>query len=176
MKTIFYTFIILLFISSCKNNESYEVYMSNIRQVNPQIKEGEWKVDYHYDLNGEENYHQYLIQGDTVFKLDLFIYSKEHMKMFNFRNKYFFSYTKEYNNDDYKYILYMVYSDTMYFYRTPINNNEEKYFYTGKYYYLDENIKLTLCQREYYLKHVDSLVKVKGNDVPDLPCPEDSIK
>ena len=56
MKTIIYIFIILLFISSCKSNESYEIYMRDIRQINPQIKEGEWKVDFHYDFDDEKNY------------------------------------------------------------------------------------------------------------------------
>lgn len=176
MKTIYILIITILFLISCKNNESYETYMSDIRQIYPQIKEGEWYIYNRQEFDDEKLYQQQLIQNDTAYNLNLSVFSKEMMKEFNFENKYNVELYKEYSDSVYKYELKMNNSDTVHYFRTPINKENERFYFIGKYRYLFEEKQLNPCQVDYYLKHTDSLNKVKGNNVPDLPCLEDSIK
>ncbi|MGD9992551.1 MAG: hypothetical protein AB7S69_04560 [Salinivirgaceae bacterium] len=60
-------------------------------------------------------------------------------------------------------------NDTIMYFSYPKNNRDAMTFFVGKYTNLFENIELTPRQLNYYLKYQDSLIFVKGNNLPPLP-------
>ncbi len=72
-------------------------------------------------------------------------------------------------DDDCNYILKWCY-DTLYFYNYDFDNEDwNRKFIVGKYYYLYENNQLNPYQRKYFELYRDSLIKVRGDDLPRLP-------
>lgn len=49
-------------------------------------------------------------------------------------------------------------------------NLNEINFISGKYRYMADEFFLTECQQNFYLMHKDSLNRIKGNFLRDLPC------
>ncbi len=59
--------------------------------------------------------------------------------------------------------------DTLYHYKATLFGDMHKIFIRGKYYYKYINHELSNNQRKYFLNHYDSLIRVKGNKLPELP-------
>lgn len=77
---------------------------------------------------------------------------------------------KRYENSGLQHIIsYGKGLDTLYYYKATLFGDMHKIFITGKYYYEYENHELSNNQRKYFLNHYDSLLRVKGNKLPELP-------
>jgi len=63
-------------------------------------------------------------------------------------------------------------NDTLYHYKASIGNPKDKVFLVGQYYYLYSNNLLSPKQEQFFEQHKDSLIKVRGNNLSDLPCKE----
>jgi hypothetical protein len=70
-------------------------------------------------------------------------------------------------------------NDTLYFYKcnsaslnkapgNPVEFNNLK-FKIGKYYYMYKRGRLNWGQKEYFENNMDSLTRIRGNDLPELP-------
>jgi hypothetical protein len=61
--------------------------------------------------------------------------------------------------------------DTLMYYRTRINDSTKMLveFYRGKYYYDSKTLNLNEGQVEYFIEHWDSLIRIEGTDLPELP-------
>ncbi|MFO7790106.1 MAG: hypothetical protein R6V32_06005, partial [Bacteroidales bacterium] len=86
---------------------------------------------------------------------------------------------KSYTTDNMYFEMVLFNEDTLYFYScnknilskdpgTPIDLNNLNFKF-GKYYYLYSKGKFNLGQKHYFENNKDSLIKVKGNNIPDLP-------
>jgi len=62
--------------------------------------------------------------------------------------------------------LEMTSQDTLFFYR---EHNKKKIFEVGEYAYRFTYFKMDSTEANYYLKHEDSLRKVRGTNLPKLP-------
>jgi hypothetical protein len=90
--------------------------------------------------------------------------------IFNFDDSYYLInyYIKEYADDNYRHHLRMA-NDTQYYYKKPLNNLDSLIFIKGKYQYLFNKGKLSSNQLDYFMLNKDSLRKVKGDSLPELP-------
>ena len=62
--------------------------------------------------------------------------------------------------------LEMTSQDTLFFYR---EYNDKKIFKVGEYAYLFTYMKMDSSEANYYLKHEDSLKRIRGSNLPKLP-------
>jgi len=78
---------------------------------------------------------------------------------------------KRYENDAFQHvILFGKNGDTLFHYKADLFRSLKKVFLSGKYYYQyiffeEMNNK----QRDFFIMHKDSLIHVKGHDLPKLP-------
>ena len=76
-------------------------------------------------------------------------------------------YTKKFSGDGKQFTVEMNSRDTLFsFYNS---NSKDTIFQTGEYYYKFSNFQLDSSGRKYYLLHKDSLVFVRGDNLPKLP-------
>ena len=61
--------------------------------------------------------------------------------------------------------LEMTSQDTLFYYR---EHNGEKIFEVGEYAYRFTKFKMDSTEANYYVKHMDSLRRVRGNNLPKL--------
>ena len=110
--------------------------------------------DKHYQLTKED--------GDTTKVLQLIYIPKE--------DRIAFQLYRTFEDAGYKYELVSS-TDTLYYYMSPLNNEDELDFFIGKYHFLYSRRigELTEGQRCYYDMHIDSLKAIKGNNLPPLP-------
>lgn len=165
---------ILLFISigsSCQlKNDELATHFFNIRKINKNIPPGEWKTILNYPAFGKEFYQMCLEKEDSIYNLE-FNVKKSEDSVYEYK---IIRFSKEYSDNKYYFELLMD-SDTIYFYKAPLTNLSKKIFTVGKYYYMyatPEGYIYPLCQRKFFRSHRDSLIKVRGNNLPELPCEE----
>ncbi len=60
-------------------------------------------------------------------------------------------------------------SDTLYYYQAFMFGTMRKYFIRGKYFYDYYHGELEHSQEQYFIKHRDSLINIRGNKLPHLP-------
>ena len=111
----------------------------------------EWDTDYIVEKN----------DNDTL-KILLFLEGKKDgsIRPYEYKKRYPCS-----NNTDTCY-LEMTSQDTLFFYR---KHNDEKLFEVGEYAYRFAYFKMDSTEANYYLKHEDSLKRVRGSNLPKLP-------
>jgi hypothetical protein len=102
---------------------------------------------YYLDIN--------IVQHDSIWNPGEIVYSVS-------------AFRKVFRNEGFEYVLNGL-RDTNYYYKYPRNNPDSLVFITGKYYYLYRYNLLNFNQKNYYLKHADSLNKIKGNNLPIIP-------
>ncbi len=78
------------------------------------------------------------------------------------------AYSKTYLDNDFKYILNGI-PDTNYYVKFAIKKPDSIIFISGKYYYQWRYGLLNKNQKTFYVNHSDSLEKLKGNILPELP-------
>jgi hypothetical protein len=156
---------IIISIIGCK--ETDKTYIDELIKISDFInyKEG-WK----YSLKDQDN-NTYIIQKENKNK-----YSELKFNVDNFKEEEYiiieYHFSKEKINNGFKY-FYFSKDDTLCSY---IKKNHKKTFLFGKYYYLYEIERFKnkdfdphSLQVTYYYKNKDSLINVKGNNLPELP-------
>lgn len=84
--------------------------------------------------------------------------------------------TKQYNEENLRHEACLFNGDTLYHYTTVLSDKAplffiDYHFYIGKYYYIFmcNSSMLSESQYIYFMQHVDSLINVRGNTLPELP-------
>lgn len=105
------------------------------------------------------------IENDTLSWLAFEFYTSKTDTVFSPIELY-----KRYENRFYQYVLLLgKNSDTLFYYKAPLIRDLHKIFISGKYYYQYLFNELNSNQRDYFLHHKDSLTKIKGDSVIQLP-------
>ncbi len=159
-----------LFNSENFKQESFRNHYECLKILNPQIPMGNWRLEQHYNSFEKEYYSFYMDKIDTFYNISFYVKDSESVLC---EKKYMIlEYQKKYSDLNNNYYLLMDY-DTLYFYQQSKKSNQKK-FYRGKYYYLystpEEMRNYKKCQHEYFQEHLDSLVKIRGDNLPELPC------
>ncbi|MCZ8215967.1 MAG: hypothetical protein O9262_06985 [Cyclobacteriaceae bacterium] len=119
-----------------------------------------WKLVQEINNEWEVNYTVEKMDNDTL-KTIFFLEGVKDGSMIVNR------YQKQYRcNDTDTCYLDMTSQDTLYFYRQ--NFNGEKIFEVGEYAYRFTYFKMDSAEVTYYLKHEDSLKRVRGSNLPRL--------
>ncbi len=170
MKQFIILFSISLLIFGCTENR-YKMHLSNLEKYG-YIKNTTWtKVNSYLDKD-EEYYYLQNIKNDTFKYFSFYYYPKN--------NRYYvLEQVVRYLNNDTIYETALSKEDTLYFYKQihktrdllePASTSiEDKIFISGKYYYLNLYGKLSTKQQEFFLEYKDSLTKLKGNTLQELP-------
>lgn len=163
----FFKFLLFLYlINSCTllKKDSLDIVAKNL-DLNPT----DWKFIQKVSESKNNTFYYYENRkGDTTTTLQYYYFSRsDTFKLGCLRKEYeidSLNYVVELNRNK-DTLLFMSYlKDSVHF-----SYSSKKHFYKGKYYFLAEYGKLSLGQLQYYWKHKDSLIRVKGNDLPDLP-------
>ena len=104
-------------------------------------------------------------EKDTLYLLGFEYYSSKHDTIFIPKEFY-----KRYENDAFQHvILFGENGDTLFHYKADLFGSLKKVFISGKYYYQVLFFEINSKQLKYFEKHKDSLIRVKGNNLPELP-------
>ena len=156
MNKLFLT-ISLLLLLSCNNEISLDDALMKISKETP-ITLDNWEVAEKLGSKGHWSYVLMQTKSDTT-----------HIINFNIDNQdvSLFYHDIRFSDTNYDYFLRRK-SDTSYFYK--INKLDSvTTFIQGEYNFKDRRMKHTTGQMEYYRLHQDSLDKIKGNNLPELP-------
>jgi len=164
--------IFLLVLSGCSTN-ILKTHLENLQKENSQINIKGWEL---IQKTKTEVGHFYSLKkqiGDTTFSLS-FDYFKQNedwdYKLGDF--------IKSFNTDNFYNEMALLNRDTLYYFRykcLTIDNPETPLVYknmdfiTGKYYYMYKRGGFNWEQKEYFENNIDSLFKIKGNNLPELP-------
>lgn len=156
MRTSLFCLFIILF-SSCSEQWKADVRKLKLEDINE--GHNDWElVDYHKKPYGNEGTIT-KIDGDTIKSLD-FIISGSRSEIYEFRKKFPCG-------DADTCVLYIdPPNDTIYYYK---RSNGHNYFYSGEYNFRFEYLLFDKNEFDFYLFFEDSLSKVKGNGLPNLP-------
>ncbi|KJF44802.1 hypothetical protein [Draconibacterium sediminis] len=131
----------------------------------------DWILEVHYPMMEGWNYIELSkTKGDTLIVLKS-TYKKTDDKL------HFASSKLDYTIIEGQYkkrIILQSVLDTLYIYKYPMENPNEKFFYKGKYTYQYDYSLLNKEQQKYYLLHKDSLDELGGNDLPLLPIHDEN--
>jgi len=132
------------------------------------IQEEGWQILQHEYWSNEIFYSLVKRTPDTLYYLNF--YKILHDSIFNPGEDIctISSYRKIFRDGIFEYVLNMI-TDTNYFYKYPINNPDSLIFIVGKYCYLFNKGNLSNKQKSFYFENRDSLKKIQGNNLPDLP-------
>ncbi len=120
----------------------------------------EWKVEFFKSDSCYSTVNIHLDSKDTTYQIFFLVSKNEDYKIVSF--------SKGYECNDYVYLLEIENcNDTSYYCKFPKTKRSEKYYYVGKY--RDMFKQFTLKQMNYYVKYKDSLMYVRGNNLPPLP-------
>jgi len=175
--------LILFYLLISCNSFDYEFHLEELHQLNSSIDKKGWEMVKRYKFKDENAYILSKKISDTTYLLS-FSYFKisKYKKDTSF---YFIDYYKKnYNDSNFFHELCIQNRDTLYFFKYPLkfyptNSFDKMIFISGKYFYMNKYGKLNSQQREYFDIHKDSLIKIKGNDLPQLPsnsCQIDTLK
>lgn len=156
----------LIIVLSFGCNNKKRQLKDHLERINSQeitsIEPNNWTIKHYY----KDDYIFYQLHkkvADTILNFE-FEYYKEYDKyvILDYNKLYFDT------NNKFYYSLQLK-KDTLYYYRMRDPSSIEKEFIVGKYYYLWKFNQLTQGQKDYFIKHRDSLIKVRGNELPKLP-------
>lgn len=139
--------------------------LSKINELfNHSIKETGWQIDL-YSADEEYKYVNLSKElADTSKILNYFYYEEPGIYQID-------CYQINYEEGEFEHQV-RIEKDTLYHYKVPIDKPNDKIFLVGQYYYLYSNNLLNPKQKQYFEEHKDSLIKVRGNNLPDLPFDE----
>ncbi len=160
--------VVILFTQYSCISENRKVH-KHIKEINTQynldLDELGWSARQPFKRKVFTEYTVTKRESDTLIKL---VY-----RHYNQINKYEIDqYEKSYwdKNAQYNYYVELdVNLDTLYYYRTSDPTHWIREFMIGGYYFKYRNDLLTKGQKKYYKLHKDSLMRVRGNDLPPLP-------
>jgi len=119
------------------------------------------------DCPWETQYNLKRVYGDTTYFMGIFKLKPNLQYKIDSCILELAYFKKNYSDKEYCYHLEMA-KDTIYFYKSPINHEDSLIFIVGKYYYQWSNGLLDGEGMHYFLENMDSLKRVRGNDLPDL--------
>jgi hypothetical protein len=131
-----------------------------------------WYVDRYSKDTSYEEFTISKITTDTTFQISFIHFKRnEDLIEFNLENEYWISgYSKGYEINDTVFIVVLENClDTIRFYKFPKGDRTNPIFMIGKYSHLFMIGELTSKQNNYYIKYLDSLTRVRGDDLPPLP-------
>jgi hypothetical protein len=149
-------------------------HLKELQKENSQINIKNWDVIQNYS-NGVETF--YNLQKQIVDTTYFFQFS--HFKDGN-KNSYITDdFVKSYSVNNSYYEMSLLNNDTLYFFKCnsdSLNENSAGYhkinnlnFVIGKYYFMYRRFRLNSEQSDYFENNMDSLTKIRGNDLPKLP-------
>lgn len=181
----------LFFLIGCTPN-NLETHLKEIRKENNQIDVKGWDVIKNSTTDIETYYSLRKQIGDTTYSLSFSYFKNGNDKFYKMDD-----YIKSYCVNDSTYEMALLNSDTLYFFKCnsaslnkapgiPVEYNNLK-FEIGKYYYIYKRGSLNWGQKEHFENNMDSLTRIRGNDLPELPdlrlhkkdtlsLPEESIR
>lgn len=174
MRFIKHCFIFMVAFSSCNTKEEriLKSHIDFIHQINNNIPNKEWMIDVFSYPVWEDDYKEFLVSKtytDTTYILKFGKYDT----VSDFRFVYF---ERRFKHDDRKYYLTTnLHSDTLLLYYHAVNDSLNPQFEVGKYRYLAQNGGLSDEQLMFFNLYSDSLTRIKGNKLPDLPEISDTI-
>lgn len=148
-----------------------EEYLIEFNNRYSSIDTSGWEVELFYETSNDVNLDIFKKVNDTSHYAELYI-SKYDSTMGEREEKvyYVLQYIKSYLDSRHKhFIFYKNGKDTLYYYKAPLNDLDNKIFVMGKYQYQYTFPMLDSSQAKYYLQHKDSLDMIRGNDLPPLP-------
>jgi hypothetical protein len=162
-------FIVLLTFISCINpQDSTEIDFGQLQKINPLIDETGWEV---IKSDRWTNIIEYTLTKKNKDTTCLLMFRKFlHDSIFNPGSDSYglVFFTKKFRDSEFGYVVSFA-SDTNYYYKYPLQKPDSMIFIVGKYLYMAYYYKLSKGQRSYYFAHKDSLRKIRGDDLPELP-------
>ena len=150
-------------------------HCSCLKILNSEVKKGQWILEQYIDMDDFESFQYFMVDdNDTIYNILYYVKKKEiRLCQSDFA---IVEFMKRYKDQEFNYTLQMD-TDTLFFYKSPINQPEKKIFEVGKYYYIfstfneDKYIReIKDCQLEYFFENMDSLKRIRGDSLQDLPC------
>ncbi len=164
---------LILLITAC-NSDKLAIHLKNLKELNNQIDTKGWEVKNHSKGLMSEDYALKKQVGDTLILLSFSYFEDIENGLYKIDK-----YTKSYYSESFYYEMELHNNDTLYFFRyrkdeiiyKPVFylSKDKMEFVTGKYYYLRKSGKYNFGQMEYFELHKDSLTKIRGNSLEDLP-------
>lgn len=161
--------LIIFFIAGCsfKGNE-LKNHLEKLKERYPTISVNGWEIlDFENYLN-KACYTLKRTNSDTTVYMETCKVS--HDSIWNPGDDYYAigSYRKSYSNGQYEHII-NGFEDTNYHIKYMFAKPDSIIFISGKYYYQYRYGLLNKNQKTFYVNHSDSLDKLRGNDLPELP-------
>lgn len=155
----------------CTQNKIFK-HLTKLKEENFQIHLNEWTINKQMLTSEEEYFSLGKIEKDTFFKC-VFSY-------FPMVDKYNVDvFAKSYVENGVYHEMSLQNNDTLYYFTCNKNINalkdgdfikmKEKDFELGWYYYLYTHGKFNLKQTEFFEQNRDSLIQLKGSNLPILP-------
>ena len=164
-------FILSNILFSC-DQEKLSKHLVNLRKLNHKIQQNDWIVKQQYSTDLEE-YFCITKEKDNAYYMLTFSYFP---KVNKYKHE---NYIKAFVEEDLYHELSLINNDTLYHFTAHKNNNvlkdnsslklEELNFISGWYYYLYIHGNYSWEQKEYFESNRDSLIKIKGGNLPPLP-------
>jgi hypothetical protein len=152
--------------NTCELNEVLNYIRANLYY----IPSNEWVITQEAIFpDSSKSYDLYQDQGDTIYYLTINLKCTETID--GDQNKYKIKYIKRYFDSKYVYDIIFEQEDTVIFYKALLEDQSNKEFYLGKYYYMishpDEFFKLGYSEDDYIYIHdnLDSLKNIRGDSI-----------
>jgi hypothetical protein len=165
-------FMLSLMFSSCSDN-IMEEHLIQLNKINNQIDRNGWNVVFDSQSEEESFYGLDKQVSDTTISLG-FSCARQNEGVYYIID----GFTKTFVKDSLYFELSLHNYDTLYFFSrlNAFKNKSLQHYYidslnfiVGKYYYLNQHEKYTSGQKKFFMKHKDSLLKIRGNTLPPLP-------
>ena len=161
--------IFILFSCNTQDESTLKLHLYEVKKINPHIPISGWNVLY-YDSGIKEI--KYILTksiGDTLYNLS-FVEDLQDSSMQDQTSNYYIEFfTKEFSDQGKNFYLKMT-EDTNFFFYTLAEAPDSMIFIQGKYLFMFNRGMLRSCQFDYFMLNADSLIRVKGNTLPELPC------
>lgn len=164
-------FMVVVFISSfgCRSDERIECHLQTLNEINSNISTGQWRIFDGFVDEQEEHFELERQKADTSYFLAFSYFPPSEKYIID-------GFSQSFIVDGHYHELSIYNNDTMYHFFSTIDHDksrsfsfEDRCFIVGKYYFLYQDGWLSEQQKEYFEQHKDSLTKVRGNEIADLP-------
>ena len=157
--------IFLLFVGCTNEERQLKICLDEIndRGITKVDKIG-WTLNYYIDKDKSTFYEISNKVADTLINFSFRHYKDNDKYIIEDYNKFYK------NKKDNCFYSLQLKKDTLYYYKMrDLSSQLAKEFIVGKYYYQYIYNQLKLGQKRYFELHVDSLIKIRGNNLPKLP-------
>lgn len=165
--------LVFLIFNGCTSS-TLESYLKEIQKENSQIDIKGWDVVKKSTTDVEIYYSLQKKIRDTTYSLSFSYFGNGSERFFTVDD-----YIKSYTVNDSTYEMALSNNDTLYFFKcnsTFLNNApgipvefSNLNFVKGKYYYMYKRGCLNWGQKDFFENNLDSLIRIRGNDLPELP-------